>query len=149
MRVKTGHARTGPAAVVPSIGIKHAVLLNAVLLKVVTRIINRLTEDRAALHSMGIADPVVLRRAEKVAGLKNDTAGVAIVISRIVGRAVVRSTDSVVTVDRHHAEAVAISGAISGGRKAWVTVVVLRLTFRIVRRSRIVPELAGRAVVPR
>lgn len=145
MRVKTGHARTGPAAVVPSIGIKHAVLLNAVLLKVVTRIINRLTEDRAALHSMGIADPVVLRRAEKVAGLKNDTAGVAIVISRIVGRAVVRSTDSVVTVDRHHAEAV----AISGGRKAWVTVVVLRLTFRIVRRSRIVPELAGRAVVPR
>lgn len=145
MRVKTGHARTGPAAVVPSIGIKHAVLLNAVLLKAVTRIINRLTEDRAALHSMGIADPVVLRRAEKVAGLKNDTAGVAIVISRIVGRAVVRSTDSVVTVDRHHAEAV----AISGGRKAWVTVVVLRLTFRIVRRSRIVPELAGRAVVPR
>ena len=144
MRVKTDHARTGPAAVVPSIGIKHAVLLNAV-----TRIINRLTEDRAALHSMDIADPVVLRRAEKVAGLKNDTAGVAIVISRIVGRAVVRSTDSVVTVDRHHAEAVAISGAVSGGRKAWVTVVVLRLTFRIVRRSRIVPELAGRAVVPR
>ena len=143
VRMKTVRVRTGPAVVVPSIGITHAVLRNTVLLSAVTRIINRLTEDRAALRSMDIADPAVLRHAVTIAGLTGDEVTTATTTLRIEDRAVARSTDSVVPVDRHHAEAV----AISDGRKAWITVVVLRLTFQRVRRSPSVPELAGMAVV--
>ena len=168
---KIVRAKIARVAVVLSSGIKHTVPLNAVLLIAVTRIINRPIAGRAVRRSMDIADPADLHHAVRVAGLMDavvtiaiivlltvdraarrsmdDVAGIAIGTSLTVARAIVRSTDIVVTVDRHHAEAVAISDAVSGDMKEWDSVVAPRLTSRLVRRSRSITELAGMAVVPR
>ena len=146
---KIVRAKIARVAVVLSSGIKHTVPLNAVLLIAVTRIINRPIAGRAVRRSMDIADPADLHHAVRGAGLMDDVAGIAIGTSLTVDRAIVRSTDIVVTVDRHHAEAVAISDAVSGDMKEWDSVVAPRLTSRLVRRSRSITELAGMAVVPR
>ena len=128
----------------------HAVRVAGLMDAVVTiAIIVLLTVDRAARRSMDIVDPAGLRHAVRGAGLMDDVAGIAIGTSLTVDRAIVRSTDIVVTVDRHHAEAVAISDAVSGDMKEWDSVVAPRLTSRLVRRSRSITELAGMAVVPR
>ena len=128
----------------------HAVRVAGLMDAVVTiAIIVLLTVDRAARRSMDIVDPAGLRHAVRGAGLMDDVAGIAIGTSLTVARAIVRSTDIVVTVDRHHAEAVAISDAVSGDMKEWDSVVAPRLTSRLVRRSRSITELAGMAVVPR
>ena len=130
--------------------LRHAVRVAGLMDAVVTiAIIVLLTVDRAARRSMDIVDPAGLRHAVRGAGLMDDVAGIAIGTSLTVARAIVRSTDIVVTVDRHHAEAVAISDAVSGDMKEWDSVVAPRLTSRLVRRSRSITELAGMAVVPR
>ena len=126
--------------------VRVAGLMDAV---VTIAIIVLLTVDRAVRRSMDIVDPAGLRHAVRGAGLMDDVAGIAIGTSLTVARAIVRSTDIVVTVDRHHAEAVAISDAVSGDMKEWDSVVAPRLTSRLVRRSRSIAELAGMAVVPR
>ncbi len=128
----------------------HAVRVAGLMDAVVTiAIIVLLTVGRAVRRSMDIVDPAGLRHAVRGAGLMDDVAGIAIGTSLTVARAIVRSTDIVVTVDRHHAEAVAISDAVSGDMKEWDSVVAPRLTSRLVRRSRSITELAGMAVVPR
>ena len=92
-----------------------------------------------------IVDPAVLRHAVSGAGLKGDVVTIAIIDLPTEDRADVRSTNIVVPVDLRRV----VRGADWDDRREGITVVALQLTSRLVRRSRIAPELAGMAVVPR
>ena len=131
VRMKTVRVRTGPAVVVPSIGITHAVLRNTVLLSAVTRIINRLTEDRAALRSRDIADPAVLRHAERIADLTDGVMTIAIIDLPIVPRADRRSMDIADPEDLRRA--VTIAGLT--GDEVTTATTTLRIEDRAVARS--------------
>ena len=151
---KIGIKATGPAAADPSERIeivdpavlRHAVSGAGLKGDVVTiAIIDLPTVGRAVVRSMNIVVPAVLRHAVSGAGLKGDVVTIAIIDLPTEDRADVRSTNIVVPVDLRRV----VRGADWDDRREGITVVALQLTSRLVRRSRIAPELAGMAVVPR
>lgn len=127
IREKIVLARTAPVAAAPSIGIKHAVLLNTIPLSAVTRIINRPNAGQAAHRLRDIVDPAVHHRAEKVAGLKGDVVTIAFIGLPTVGRAVRRLRDIAAPADLRRAT------TIAGLTRDVVTTVTIAL--RIVDRA--------------